>query len=40
MKHIRNFMYNNSDIFVAIGILAVSALLIAWRMDVLMNYSV
>lgn len=40
MKSFKNFMYNNSDIFVAIGIIAATALIIAWRMDILMNYSI
>ncbi len=34
----RNFLYNNSDILVAIGFLAATAALIAWRMEVLMSY--
>lgn len=34
----RNFLYNNSDILVAIGFLLVTAAIIAWRMEVLMTY--
>ena len=39
MRAIRNFLYNNSDILVALGILIAAGLLIAWRMDVLMSYT-
>ena len=38
MKGFRNFLYNNSDILVAIGFLAATVVLIAWRMEVLMSY--
>ncbi len=36
----KNFMYNNSDILVALGIIIAAAALIAWRMDILMSYTV
>ncbi len=35
----RNFLYNNSDILVALGIVAVAALLIFWKMETLLNYA-
>ena len=38
MKGFRNFLYNNSDILVAIGFLAATIAIIAWRMEVLMSY--
>ncbi|MDD6390339.1 MAG: hypothetical protein SPI84_08300 [Anaerovoracaceae bacterium] len=39
MRHIRNFLYNNSDILTALAILIAAGLLIAWRMQVLMGYT-
>lgn len=39
MRAIRNFLYNNSDIFVALGILAAAGLLIYWRLGILMGYT-
>ena len=38
MKGFRNFLYNNSDILVAIGFLAATIAIIAWGMEVLMSY--
>ncbi len=35
----RNFLYNNSDILVALGIVAAAALLIFWKMEALLNYA-
>ncbi len=35
----RNFLYNNSDILVALAIVAAAGLLIFWKMEVLLNYA-
>ncbi len=35
----RNFLYNNSDILVALGIVAAAGLLIFWKMEALLNYA-
>ena len=40
MKGFRNFLYNNSDIFVALAIIACAGLLIAWKMDVLLHFNI
>ncbi len=38
MFKIKNFIYNVSDIIVALVIIAVITLIIAWRVDAIMNY--
>ena len=38
MRAIRNFIYNSSDIFVAIVIVLIAAALIVTRIDVIMDY--
>lgn len=37
-RSIRDFNYNHSDIFLAIIILLIAAVLIVWRIDVIMDY--
>lgn len=38
MRSIKNFIYNSSDIFVALIIVAIAAVLIVTRIDVIMDY--
>lgn len=38
MKGLKDFLYDKNDILIALIILAIAALLIAWRMDVIMDY--
>lgn len=38
MKKFKDFLYDKNDIFIALLILAVAALLITWRMDAIMEY--
>lgn len=35
----KNFLYNNSDILVALGVIAAAAAIIAWRIQILMSYT-
>ena len=35
----RNFLYNNSAILVALGIVVAAGLLIFWKMEALLNYA-
>ena len=39
MKKIRDFIYNYNDIFVALIIIALAALVILWRVGVIMDYT-
>ena len=38
MKGLKDFLYDKNDILIALIILIVAALLIVWRMDVIMEY--
>ena len=38
MKGIKDFLYDKNDILIALVILTAAAMLIAWRMDVIMEY--
>ena len=38
MKGIKDFLYDKNDILIALIILIAAAMLIAWRMDVIMEY--
>ncbi|MGN0659897.1 MAG: hypothetical protein ACI4LA_09855 [Emergencia sp.] len=38
MKGLKDFLYDKNDILIALAILIVAALLIIWRMDVIMDY--
>mgnify|MGYP001263515326 CR=1 FL=1 len=38
MKGLKDFLYNKNDILLAIAILVVAALLIYWRLNVIMDY--
>lgn len=38
MKRLKDFFYDKNDILIALVILAIAALLIIWRMDVIMAY--
>lgn len=39
-KRFKNFLYLSSDIFVAIVIVAIALLVVLWRTNVLLNYTV
>jgi len=38
MKKLKDFIYDKNDIIIAALILAAAALIIAWRMDVILQY--
>lgn len=38
MKKLKDFLYDKSDILIALAILLIAATLIAWRLDVIMDY--
>lgn len=38
MKKFKDFIYDKNDIIIAVLILAVAALIIAWRLDVILQY--
>jgi len=38
MKHIKNFFYNINDLILAVIILAAAAVLIYWRLDIILDY--
>ena len=38
MKNLKDFFYDKNDILIALAILVIAALLIVWRMDVIMDY--
>ncbi len=38
MKNLKDFFYDKNDIIIALAILVIAALLIIWRMDVIMDY--
>lgn len=38
MEKLKDFLYDKNDILIALAVLAVSLLLIAWRMDAIMDY--
>ncbi len=40
MKGLKDFIYDKNDILIALVILILAALLIIWRMDVIMAYPV
>ena len=38
MKKLKDFLYDKSDLLIALAILLIAAVLIAWRLDVIMDY--
>ena len=38
MKRLKDFFYNFNDIVIVLGILAIAAFLILWRVDIIMRY--
>ena len=38
MKHIKNFFYNINDLILAALILTAAAILIYWRLDIILDY--
>ena len=38
MKKFKDFLYDKNDILIAVLILVVAAAIIAWRMDVILQY--
>lgn len=38
MKALKDFIYDKNDLIIALLVLVLAALIIAWRMDVIMNY--
>ena len=38
MKKFKDFLYDKSDLIIALAILLIAAVLIAWRLDVIMDY--
>lgn len=38
MKGLKDFFYDKNDIFIALAILIIAAGIIAWRMDIIMEY--
>ena len=38
MKGLKDFFYDKNDIIIALAILMIAALLIVWRMEVIMDY--
>ncbi len=38
MKKIKDFLYDKSDLLIALAILLIAALLIVWRLEVIMDY--
>ena len=38
MKKLKDFFYDKNDILIALAILIIAALLIVWRMEIIMDY--
>ena len=38
MKQLKDFFYDKNDLVLTVAIIAIAALIIAWRMDVIMSY--